>query len=127
MKKALFGLLIFSLVASAFTLYDKSQKKVLRHVVIFSFKSTSTAADIKMIEDSFSALPGKIKEIKDFEWGTNNSPENLAQGFTHCFFVSFGSEKDREIYLPHPDHKAFVAVAGPHIDKVLVLDYWVQK
>jgi len=127
MKKALFGLLIFSLVASAFTLYDKSQKKVLRHVVLFSFKSTSTAADIKMIEDSFSALPGKIKEIKDFEWGTNNSPENLAQGFTHCFFVSFGSEKDREIYLPHPDHKAFVAVAGPHIDKVLVLDYWVQK
>jgi hypothetical protein len=127
MKKALFGLLIFSLVASAFTLYDKSQKKVLRHVVIFSFKSTSTAANIKMIEDAFSALPGKINEIKDFEWGTNNSPENLAQGFTHCFFVSFGSEKDREIYLPHPDHKAFVAAAGPHIDKVLVLDYWVQK
>ena len=127
MKKALFGLLIFSLVASAFTLYDKSQKKVLRHVVIFSFKATSTAADIKMIEEAFSALPGKIKEIRDFEWGTNNSPENLAQGFTHCFFVSFGSEKDREIYLPHPDHKAFVAVAGPHIDKVMVIDYWVQK
>jgi hypothetical protein len=127
MKGILYVILAFSLVASAFTLYDKSQKKVLRHVVIFSFKSTSTATDIKMIEDAFSALPGKIKEIKDFEWGTNNSPENLAQGFTHCFFVSFASEKDREIYLPHPDHKAFVAVAGPHIDKVLVLDYWVQK
>jgi hypothetical protein len=35
--------------------------------------------------------------------------------------------KDREIYLPHPDHKAFVEIAGPHIDKVLVLDYWAQK
>ncbi len=127
MRGILYFILAFSLVSSAFTLYDKSQKKVLRHVVIFSFKSTSTAADIKMIEDAFSALPGKIKEIRDFEWGTNNSPENLAQGFTHCFFVSFGSEKDRETYLPHPDHKAFVAVAGPHIDKVLVLDYWVQK
>jgi len=127
MKNVLYIILAVSLVASAFTLHDKSQKKVLRHVVIFSFKSTSTAADIKMIEEAFKLLPGKIKEIKDFEWGTNNSPENLAQGFTHCFFVSFGSEKDREIYLPHPDHKAFVAVAGPHIDKVLVLDYWAQK
>ena len=127
MKGILYVILAFSLLASAFTLYDKSQKKVLRHVVIFSFKSTSTAADIKMIENVFSALPGKIKEIQDFEWCTNNSPENLAQGFTHCFFVSFSSEKDREIYLPHPDHKAFVAVAGPHIDKVLVLDYLVQK
>ena len=127
MKNVLYAILAFSLVTSAFTLQDKSQKKVLRHVVIFSFKSTSTAADIKLIEDAFRALPKKIKEIKDFEWGTNNSPENLAQGFTHCFLVSFSSEKDREIYLPHPDHKAFVAVAGPHIDKVLVLDYWAQK
>lgn len=123
----MFGILAFSIAASAFMLHEKSQKKILRHVVLFSFKSTSTAADIKSIEDAFRALPAKIKEIKDFEWGTNNSPENLAQGFTHCFFVSFASEKDREIYLPHPDHKAFVAIVGPHVDKVLVLDYWAQK
>ena len=127
MKKVFSGVLVFSILASVFSFNEKSQQKMLRHVVLFSFKSTSTAADVKQIEDAFKALPGKIKEIKDFEWGTNNSPENLAQGFTHCFFVSFASEKDREIYLPHPDHKAFVAIAGPHIDKVLVLDYWTQK
>ncbi len=127
MKKVFSGVLVFSILVSVFSFHEKSQQKMLRHVVLFSFKSTSTAADVKQIEDAFKALPGKIKEIKDFEWGTNNSPENLAQGFTHCFFVSFASEKDREIYLPHPDHKAFVAIAGPHIDKVLVLDYWAQK
>jgi hypothetical protein len=127
MKKAVIGLLILSLIATAFSTQKQEQNKLLRHVVLFSFKTTSTTDDIKKIEDSFKALPGKIKEIRDFEWGTNNSPENLAQGFTHCFFVSFVSEKDREIYLPHPDHKAFVAIAGPHIDKVLVLDYWAKK
>ena len=37
-------------------------------------------------------LPSKIDAIKDFEWGTNNSPENLAQGFTHCFFVTFADD-----------------------------------
>lgn len=124
MKKVFSGVLFFSILASVFSFHEKNQQKMLRHVVLFSFKSTSTAADVKQIEDAFKALPGKIKEIKDFEWGTNNSPENLAQGFTHCFFVSFASEKDREIYLPHPKHKEFVALLGPVLDKVLVIDYW---
>lgn len=101
--------------------------KLLRHVVLFKFKDSSSPADIKKVEDAFRALPAKIKEVKGFEWGTNNSPENLAQGFTHCFFVSFASEKDREIYLPHPAHKEFVGVLGPHLDKVLVIDYWAGQ
>ncbi len=101
--------------------------KQLRHVVLFKFKESSTPADIKKVEDAFRGLPSKIKEIKGFEWGTNNSPENINQGFTHCFFVSFASEKDREVYLPHPAHKDFVAVLQPHLDKVLVIDYWAQR
>ncbi len=102
-------------------------KKLLRHAVLFKFKDASSAADIKKVEDAFRALPVQIKQIKSFEWGTNNSPENLNQGFTHCFFVSFASEKDREVYLPHPAHLAFVEVLKPHLDKVLVIDYWAGK
>ncbi len=101
--------------------------KLLRHVVLLKFKDASTTADIKKVEDAFRALPTQIKAIKGFEWGTNNSPENLNQEFTHCFFVSFESEKDRDIYLPHPAHKAFVEVLTPHMDKVLVIDYWAAK
>lgn len=102
-------------------------KKMLRHVVLFKFKDSSTPAQVKEVEDAFLALPSKIKEIKSLEWGTNNSPENLAQGFTHCFFVTFDSEEDRAVYLPHPDHKAFGAILGPHLDKVLVIDYWTKE
>lgn len=102
-------------------------KKMLRHVVLFKFKDSSTPAQVKEVEDAFLALPSKIKEIKSLEWGTNNSPENLAQGFTHCFFVTFNSEEDRAVYLPHPDHKAFGATLGPHLDKVLVIDYWTNE
>jgi len=101
--------------------------KMLRHVVLFKFKDSASAAGIKGVEDAFRALPSKIKEIAALEWGTNNSPENLNQGFTHCFFVSFHSDKDREVYLPHPAHKAFVDVLMPHLDKVLVIDYWAGK
>ncbi len=107
----------------------KNLKKsnMLRHAVLFKFKDGTTPEDIKKVEEAFKALPTKIKEIKDFEFGTNNSPENLNQGFTHLFFLSFESETDRAIYLPHPDHKAFGAVLTPHLDKVLVLDYWTQN
>ena len=80
----------------------------------------------KKVEEAFRKLPSEIKEIKAFEWGTNNSPEKLNNGFTHCFFVSFRSEKDREVYLPHPAHKAFVEILKPVLDKVLVLDYWAH-
>ncbi len=100
---------------------------MLRHVVLFKFKDDASAGQVKAVEDAFRELPSKIKEIKDFEWGTNNSPEGLNQGLTHCFFVSFASEADREVYLPHPDHKAFVEVLGPVLDKVTVVDYWSQQ
>ena len=99
---------------------------MLRHVVLFKFKDDAGAGDVKKVEDAFRALPSKIKEVKALEWGTNNSPEGLSQEFTHCFFVSFKSEADRAVYLPHPAHKAFVDILTPHLDKVLVLDYWAK-
>jgi hypothetical protein len=104
----------------------QTAKKMLRHVVLFKFKDGTSAMDIQKVETLFRSLPNKISEIKDFEWGLNNSPKNLNQGFTHCFFLSFASEADRAIYLPHPAHKAFGEVLTPFLDKVLVLDYWVQ-
>ncbi len=99
---------------------------VLRHVVLFKFKDGTAKEDIKKVEDAFSALPAKIPEIMGYEWGTNNSPEGLDKGFTHSFFLTFKSEEDRAIYLPHPDHKAFGAVLTPYLDDVLVIDYWTR-
>ena len=98
--------------------------KQLRHVVLFKFKESATPDDIKKVEEAFAALPSKIPEIKAFEWGTNNSPEGLDKGFTHCFFLTFDSEEGRSVYLPHPDHKAFGEGIGPYLEDVLVVDYW---
>ena len=97
----------------------------LRHVVLFKFKDSATPADVRRVEAAFRALPTQIPEIKGFEFGTNNSPENLAQGFTHCFFLTFDNEAGRAVYLPHPAHKAFGDVLRPYLDKVLVIDYVV--
>ncbi len=99
----------------------------LRHVVLFSFKDDASPADIRKVEQAFSALPGKIPQIKGYEWGINNSPEGLNDGLTHCFLVTFDSEGDRAIYLPHPAHKAFVKVLDPFMEKAVVVDYWAHE
>lgn len=101
--------------------------KVLRHVVLFKFKDGTSAEQIKAVEDAFRALPGKIKVIQDFEWGTDVSPEGKAQGFTHCFLLTFRTEADRDAYLPHPAHKEFGSMLRPVLDKVLVMDYWAKQ
>lgn len=100
--------------------------RVLRHVVLFKFKDGTTAEQIRQIEEAFCALPDKVDAIHDLEWGTDVSVEGRSEGFTHCFLVTFLSEADRAAYLPHPEHKAFGKLLGPHLDKVLVVDYWTR-
>lgn len=102
-------------------------EQVLRHVVLFKFKDSSTEADIQQVVEAFRELPDQIDGILDFEWGTDVSPEGLSDGFTHCFFVTFKDEPSRDAYLPHPAHEAFGGLVGPHLDKVLVVDYWAKQ
>ena len=104
-----------------------SSTRVLRHVVLFAFKPEATAADVRGVEQAFAALPGQIDAIRDFEWGTNVSIEVKAAGFTHCFFVTFADEAGRAVYLPHPAHQAFGQILRPHLENVLVLDYWTER
>jgi quinol monooxygenase YgiN len=105
----------------------RQSEKVLRHVVLFKFKDGTKPEDVKKIVDAFAALPKQIDTIVDFEWGTDNSPEGLSQGFTHCFLVTFRTAEARDAYLPHPAHKKFVEILKPYLDKPLVVDYWAQR
>jgi len=103
-----------------------TKDSVLRHVVLFKFNEDTTPKKINEIQAAFCALPSKIDEVHDFEWGLNNSPEGLNKGFTHCFFMTFMNEEDRAAYLPNTDHQAFVAMLEGHIEDVLVVDYWTS-
>jgi hypothetical protein len=127
---ALAGALVASLVNSGpapAVAQDQKQAAPLRHGVCFKFKDDATKEQIQEIVTGFAALPKKIDGVTGFEWGTNNSPENHAQGFTHCFVVTFKDAAARDAYLPHQAHKEFVALLLPRLDKVFVVDYFAQK
>src|SRR5882762_5992093 len=114
-----------SLCAVAAESPAKSAK--LRHVVAFKFKDTATKEQIKEAEDAFRALKGKIPEIVSLEWGTNVSPEKHDKGFTHGFILSFKTEKDRDAYLVHPEHKKFGQMLGTILGDVFVIDFWAKE
>ena len=131
MSRRLFTLVLgFFMLAAALNVSSTAKaddEKVFRHVVLFKFKDGTSEAQVKKVVDAFRALKNQIDVIQDFEYGTDVSTEGRAQGFTHCFFVTFADDKGRDAYLPHPKHKEFGALVGPLLDKVLVVDYWVKK
>jgi len=105
----------------------QKEEGVLKHVVFFKWHQSVTDEKINELCGVFAALPTKIDVIQDFKWGSDVSVEGLQKGFTHCFILTFASEKERDIYLPHPEHKALGEAIGPYLDDVMVLDFIVNK
>ena len=105
----------------------KEQSGVLYHVVSLKLKPGTAADQVKAVEQAFQGLKAKIPGIKTLHWGTNVSPEKLDKGFTHCFVLTFATEKDRDAYLVHPDHKAFGGVLKPVMGDVFVIDFWAKE
>lgn len=133
MKKTtvLFALALTTVAVLSFvpqTKFFKIPQKVLRHVVMFKFTPTATPAIVQDIENTFKALQAKVPSVKGFEWGTNNSPEGFNEGLTHCFVVSFDDEQGRQAYWDNPAHNDFVNThLKPYMEKVLVVDYFVNQ
>jgi hypothetical protein len=127
MKKSLCVALVFMASCLSVNAQKGSNKQLLRHVVLFGWNESTDPAYINKVVAALSDLEHKIPVIKTFEWGTNNSPENLNNGLTHCFTLTFSSEADRDSYLIDPAHKAFVALLNPAPDKVTVFDYWATN
>jgi Stress responsive A/B Barrel Domain len=88
-----------------------SSSSVYRHIVLFAFKSDATLAQVQTVIDAFAALKSKIPSILGFEHGVNESPENLNDGFTHVFTMTFSSRA------------AFVKGLDGLLEKALVVDF----
>ena len=125
----LMGLVVLSVFCATMNTNaeDKKEVKKLRHFVCFKYKSDVSKEKISEVEAAFVKLEKKIKDIKGFEKGQNNSPEGLNKGFKHCYLITFDSEKGRDNYLVHPEHKKFVELVGPVLEDVFVVDYWAIK
>ena len=106
---------------------EKEQEKVLRHIVMYEFKPTTTKEQVQEVIDAFAGLPWKIDTIVGFEHGTNVSHEGKSEGFAYVFVVTFQDEAGRETYLKHPAHDEYMKVVRDKRQKVVVFDYWAAR
>ncbi len=127
MKMIILGVVVLAAFALTGMAADAGKKGSIKHVVAFKFKDGASKADIEKVEMAFKDLKKKIKVIRDFETGTNISPENLNKGFTHGWILTFANEKDRDTYLKHPDHEAFATLAKSMIADGFVIDFRSEK
>ena len=79
---------------------------MIRHCVLFKFRSGVSADERAEIYAGLKALVGQIDGLLSFDFGPNVSPEGLAQGFNDGFIMDFVDEAARDLYLPHPAHRA---------------------
>jgi len=123
---ALFAMSTLSPLSSLSSAAD-APTKVLRHVVMYKFKDTATAEQVREVVAAFAGLPKEIDGIIGYEAGTNVSQEGKSEGYTHVFVVTFQTEASRDAYLKHPAHDAYVQVVKDKREKVIVFDYWAEK
>jgi hypothetical protein len=110
MKILSLSLILFVFATASATSWAQAPdaEDIVRHVVVFKYTEEAPEAEIQEITDAFRALKNKIPGIVSFEHGVNNSPEDLNQGFTHVYVMTFEDEAARDAYLPHPEHQKFV-------------------
>lgn len=104
----------------------------LKHIVLLSLRPSLPSADLARLKSSLSDLQTVIPQILSFSWISNNSPENLHQGYLHGFIMEFKDYLDRTTYLEHPAHlKIAQEMIFPALMKgtnsLIVFDYFVDE
>ncbi|KAI0516896.1 stress responsive A/B barrel domain-containing protein [Xylaria bambusicola] len=101
------------------------------HIVMFAFKATVSAEDIKTTCDIGLHLgekcihpTTKATYVKILGCGKENSIGNRQDGITHCLVAKFENEEDRKYYLESdPAHREFVLSVVNRVEKIQVVDF----
>lgn len=118
------SLLFVALLMSPLSIADEPAPQVLRHIVLFEMKPGTPEEALAAIEAAAYQMKNDIEVIQAIEWGQNIAANTRNQGFEYALLVTFASEEDLAVYGPHPGHETFKAVAIPHVEQVLVVDYF---
>lgn len=111
----------------------------VRHIVLFQYKPSTTAAQRAEVTGRFlhlvqdSRRPDGAQVIASIETGMQNGGEGNSGGFQQAFIVTFKSEGDRNFYSGAPvitdsafydsAHAAFKDFAKPFLQNSLTFDF----
>jgi hypothetical protein len=129
MKNNILSIATAFMALIAFAGFNMPSSAQVKHIVVFKYKSTATPGQIAEVTAAFKDLKDKIPGIVSFEYGINNSPENLNKGFTHIYLLTFTNAAARDAYLPHPEHRKFGELLGRLgvLEEPFVVDFEVDN
>lgn len=103
----------------------------VKHVVLMKVRPETPVAQTDKIFRDLAGLVGQVPGLLDFSGGAYSTTENLNQGFTHGFVMTFADEASRDGYLPHPLHEfvkgQIVAVLEGGLAGVIAFDWLMQE
>jgi hypothetical protein len=97
---------------------------MVKHVVLFKFKSEINAADKKQklaaIKSDLEELENSIDCLLFIEVGLNANP---AETYDMALTTEFKSFEDLKAYVVHPEHQRVAAVIREILDQRACVDY----
>jgi len=113
--------------------HEKQQSSPSKKKKFFSEENVANSPE-KKPNQNLNPQQKKLKKIRknpkreSFLLEDHVQKKNLnEQGLTHCYLLTFASEQDRDGYIEHKEHKKFVGLIVPQIDKISVVDYWAKN
>eukprot|EP00304_Pavlova_gyrans_P006718 CAMPEP_0206043698 /NCGR_PEP_ID=MMETSP1466-20131121/9879_1 /ASSEMBLY_ACC=CAM_ASM_001126 /TAXON_ID=44452 /ORGANISM="Pavlova gyrans, Strain CCMP608" /LENGTH=103 /DNA_ID=CAMNT_0053418545 /DNA_START=1 /DNA_END=312 /DNA_ORIENTATION=+ len=81
----------------------------IRHVVMFQFVESATAAQRSAVKEGLAALRGSIPAIKAISCNHDAGFAPPGSNFDFCACVDFDSAEDYKVYQTHPVHQQLIA------------------
>lgn len=94
---------------------------MIRHVVLFRFKSGTAAHDRETFLDMLCGLPEQIAEIESFEAGVDVM--RGARSFDLALLTSFADLAALERYVKHEHHQPIVERAKIICEQIVAVDF----
>ena len=94
---------------------------MVKHIVFMKFKVGVTDNNIAELEKGMGGLPGKIPEIKEYQFGRDIVRSERSYDF--ALVSAFEDMEALKRYQVHPDHLPVVAKVKEFSESILAVDF----
>jgi hypothetical protein len=95
---------------------------MIKHVVLFKFKADATPAQRKAMVDGLNALPGLIKEVKNWHM-EETIPGRPPRSHSVALFCEFDNVAALESYIANQHHQDVVKIIDATCETRASFDY----
>jgi hypothetical protein len=95
----------------------------IKRVVLFTFKAGTEDSRIDQFFADLSAAGRSVAGVEDFVSGPYSSDDNLNQGYTHAFVMTFQDDNARKAFGDDPGHQNAVGSIQDSFENVLAFDF----